>query len=220
VVALLPTYATLVALTSNPLFPYFPRLFGATPWSVGLHGDAFSPLRLLHLPWDITFAREHVNMQPPYSPFFALSVAVTFVAALRDRRAAFLSALVADYVVIFGFLPRDSRYLLPLLPLFCVAGASTIARWKGLSVSLSILSISAGAAYAGWRIARLGPPPTDTAQRRVVLEREVSEYRALSRRDPGEIYVCGAEQPQYFGGGDLLGDVVGPYATERIMADG
>jgi hypothetical protein len=208
----------------QPKFPFLPGLFGGTPWSIApfsnpsLQEDAFSAVRLLRLPWDITFAREHVNRQPPYSPLFVLSLLGTIVAAVQDRRAAFLSTLVAGYVMVFAFLPLDSRSLLPLLPLACIAGAGAIARWKGLSVALSILSVSAGAAHAGWRIARLGPPPTDATQRRVVLEREIPEYRAFSRRDPGKIYVCGAEQLQYFGGGDLLGDAIGPYATERIMA--
>ncbi|MEO6324108.1 MAG: phospholipid carrier-dependent glycosyltransferase [Thermoanaerobaculia bacterium] len=217
--ALLPTYTLLIWLGGNPVFPFLSGLFGASPWQVGTIGPGFSFFRVLRLPWDLTFAREHVNFQPPYSPLFMLSLGATLVAAPRNRRAAFLSALAVGYFICFAFLPPDSRYLIPLLPLACVAGASAVARWKRLSVALAGVSMAVFAAYAGWRIARLGPPPTHPAARQRVLEREIPELRALSRREPGPVTVCGAEQLQYFGGGEglLLGDVVGPYASERIV---
>jgi len=79
--AVVPMYACLVALTGNPLFPFLPQLLGSSPWNgplnVPLNGGSKSIVRALRLFWDITFAREHVGQQPPYSPLFAVALLVT-----------------------------------------------------------------------------------------------------------------------------------------------
>ncbi|MGZ8833906.1 MAG: ArnT family glycosyltransferase, partial [Thermoanaerobaculia bacterium] len=214
--AVLPMYSRITALTGNPFFPFLPKLFGPTPWTITL-SESSGAVRVLRLFWDITFAREHVNQQPPYSPLFAVALLITIIAATRDRRAVFLSAICAGYIAIFTFLPQDSRYLLPLLPLVSVAAACAVARWKKVTIAVSLLSIAAGIAYAGYRLARQGPPPLNAAQRRQYLEQRIPEYRALERRGSGRIYVCGAEQLKYFGGDDLLGDVIGPLSTEKVF---
>lgn len=217
IAAVLPMYGSIVALTGNPVFPFLPALFGFTPWTHALPCSGVSAVRVARLFWDITFAREHVNLQPPYSPLFPLALLITILAARRNRRAAFLAAVCAGYIAIFFFLPRDSRYLLPLLPLVSVMAVSAVAAWKRLATALSLVSIALGFAYAGYHLARLGPLPMDGAQRRQFLERHIPEYRALQRRGPGRVYVCGAEQLKYFGGADLLGEVVGPQSNERIL---
>jgi len=162
--------------------------------------------------WDITFARERVNQQPPYSPLFVVCLIATFVLARRDRRALFVAALSAGYLAIFAFLPQDSRYLLPLVPLVSVVAAPHL-RWKK---TLAILSAAIAVAYIGYRFTTLGPIPRTAAQREQFLQQRIPEYRALRHRGPGPIYVCGAEQLQYFGGGDLVGDVVGPWTPGRV----
>ena len=217
-VAVVPMYACLIALTGNPIFPFLPQVFGSSPWGVPLTDGSKSIVRALRLFWDITFAREHVGQQPPYSPLFAVALLVTIVAARRDRRLAFLSAVCVAYVAIFiAILPSDSRYLLPLLPLVSVVAASVFARWKTFCIALSLLSIAGGLAYAGYRVARQGPPPLNVAQRRQYLEQRIPELRALERRGAGRIYVCGAEHLKDFGGKDLLGDYYGPMSNVKII---
>lgn len=214
--AVLPMYGRIVALTGNPFFPFLPSLFGASPWMLPATPRTANVLRLF---WDITFARERVNFQPPYSPLFAVAMLITFIAAIRDRRATFLAAVCIGYIAIFTFLPQDSRYLLPLLPLVAMAAASAVAPLlrKNAIVALSLLAVAPGIAYAGYRFVRQGPLPLTSAQRRQYLEVHIPEYRALEHRGPGRIYVCGAEQLKYFGGDDLLGDVAGPFAYDTIM---
>jgi len=217
---LVPMYARLIAETGNPFFPYFSRVFGVSPWVAGgfpphaIH--LVDPLRVL---WDVTFGRERLNSQPPYSPLFALAIGVVIVAAFRNRRAAFLAVLIAGYLAAFTFLPQDSRYLLPLLPLVSVAAAEAIAtrldrRWI---VPLAVLAIAPAFAYAGYRIVRQGPPPVSAASRRSYLEEQIPEYRALMHRDRGRTFVCGAEQLFYYGHGDVVGEVFGPFDQERIV---
>ena len=213
----LPMYGRIVALTGNPFFPFLTGVFGRSPWAMSMPATIAPATRVvnaLRLFWDISFARERVNLQPPYSPLFAVAMLITIIAATRDRRAAFLTAICAGYIAIFTFLPQDSRYLLPLLPLVSIAAAISVLPLlrRKMVIALSLLAVAPGFAYAGYRIARQGPPPTTTMQRRQYLEEHIPAYRALEHRGPGRIYVCGAEQLKYFGGEDLRGDVVGPFA--------
>jgi hypothetical protein len=212
VAAVLPMYATIIALAANPVFPFF----GSSPWALPPTPIA-TPMRLLLLPWNITFARDLVNQAPPYSPTFALALAITFIAAMRDRRARFLAALCAGYITAFAFLPQDSRYLLPLIPLVSVAAANVLPDSKKLLVALSVLSLTGGAAYAAYRFTRLGPLPTNAAARQQFLRQQIPEYRALEHAQGARLYVCGAEQLKHFGGDSLLGDVAGPWSYNRIL---
>jgi hypothetical protein len=241
----LPMYAWIAWTTGNPVFPFF----SASIWNPRVTHPPVNEWRLL---WDITFARGRVNWQPPYSPLFAISIAITLIAAFRNRvipsvegpgRVAAFSApptrpdpsttlgmteLVAlvclGYFAVFAILPQDSRYLLPLLPLVSVVAAGAfrtqVAGRRSRSgaaprdlhpatvIALSLLIALPGIAYAGYRIAKQGIAP-----RQVYLERHIPELRALEHRGPGRIWVCGAEQLKYYGGDDLVGDVLGPFRT-------
>lgn len=205
-VALLPMYGRIVYLTGNPLYPFVP----------GKHLIAASGAWRVF--WDITFARNRLGYEPPYTPLFALSVLVVLIAAFRDRRAAFLAALVAGYVGLFMFMPRDSRYLLPLVPLVSVVAARHVP--KRFALAVAIVAIVPAAAYAGYRLAKLGLPAVTAAQRREFLERHVPEYRALEHRGAGRIYVCGAEQLNDYAAFDLLGDSIGEFPYDTILGNG
>jgi 4-amino-4-deoxy-L-arabinose transferase-like glycosyltransferase len=220
-IAVLPMYGWIVALSGNPVFPFLPKVFGATAWTATFPGATERVSSALRLFWNITFARDRVNFQPPYSPLFAIAMLITFIAAMRNRRAAFLSIVCIGYIAIFTFLSQDSRYLLPLLPLVSVAAAMAVAPLlsKKATVALTLLAIAPGIAYAGYRMWRQGPPPMNDAQRRRYLEVHVPEFRAMERRGAGRIYLCGAEQLNYFGGGDAVGDVIGRDANETIFGN-
>ncbi|HEV7487986.1 MAG TPA: hypothetical protein VGQ65_20125 [Thermoanaerobaculia bacterium] len=219
--ALLPMYGRIVALCGNPFFPFLSKVFGASAWTVGLPVSTNRLSSALRLLWNVIFARDRLNFQPPYSPLFAISMLITFIAAMRNRRAAFLSIVCIGYVAIFTFLPQDSRYLLPLLPLVSIAAAVTIAPLlsKKMIVAVSMLAIAPGVAYAGYRLWQQGPPPLNATARRQYLEAHIPEFRALERRGTGRIYACGAEQLNYFGDGDFLGEVIGPYANEKFFGN-
>jgi len=218
IAAMLPMYGRIVALTGNPVFPFLPRLFGTSPWTLVTpnSGQITSVPRLF---WDITFARDRVNFQPPWSPLFAIAMLITLVAAARDRRAAFIAAVCVTYTAIFIFLPQDSRYLLPLLPLVAMTAATAVAPLlrRNAIIAISLLAVAPGIAYAGYRLARQGPIPVTARQRQQYLEAHIPEYRALEHRGPGRIYAVCAEQLKYYGGDDLLGDVEGPFSNETIV---
>jgi len=192
IAGILPMYATIFAYRGFENLSQWTTHRVVVPW------------RVL---WDITFARDRVNQQPPYSPLFAISMLIVFF------RSRWLAILCLGYLACFAFLPQDSRYLLPLLPLVSVAVAKMEFPWKN---AIAIASIAIGIAYAGYRIARWGFPPLSAEARREFQRQHIPELRALGARGPGRIWVCGAEQLKYFGGDDLYGDVTGPWSPERV----
>jgi hypothetical protein len=223
-IATLPMYGQLVRLAHNPLFPFATSIFGSSPWALAPHPStdvtagerAINALRLF---WDITFARERVNQQPPYSPLFAVAFAIVLFSVRRNRRNAFLAAMCVVYIAIITFLPQDSRYLTPLLPLAAIAAAREIApllRTRAMAIAAVLLAIAPAYAYAAYRLAKQGIPPITIEHRDAWLAQRVPEYRALQHRRGGITYLCGAEQLQSFASG-LRGDFNGPSSWPRIF---
>src|SRR5947207_297210 len=97
IAGILPMYARITALSGNPFFPFL----GSSSWHFAPPANTASVTRALRLFWDITFARDLVNQQPPFTPLFAVAMLITIIAARKDRRAAFLAALCAVYIAIF-----------------------------------------------------------------------------------------------------------------------
>jgi len=81
-----PMFGFITWQTGNPVFPFF----GSTVWTHHMPPPNGNVWRAF---WDMTFDRARLNWQPPYSPLFAISLLITFVAGRFDRRAAFISAL-------------------------------------------------------------------------------------------------------------------------------
>ncbi|HJQ36768.1 MAG TPA: hypothetical protein VKB93_06495 [Thermoanaerobaculia bacterium] len=200
--AALPTTLWLAITTGDPLYPFLTTREWFTP--------SVAPTRLL---WDVTFARERVNYQPPMTSLLILMIAVILVAAIRDARARIVLLICAGYVAVFAFLPQDSRYLLPLLPLICITAATAIGeRWRWLPW----LAVAPGAAYAVYRLTIVGLPPAD---REAWLRKRVPAYAAVVRAGDDRIYACGGEQLKYYARGEFLGDPLGPNSYTRIVGD-
>ncbi|MBV8516163.1 MAG: phospholipid carrier-dependent glycosyltransferase [Acidobacteria bacterium] len=218
----LPTTLWLVANSGNPVFPFLPGVFGANVWShpmVSMSAGARA-LRIARLTWDATVAREYVNAQPPVTPLLVVMLIVVLAAAMRDLRARCVAILCAAYVVIFTFLPQDSRYLVPLLPLLSMTAAAAIAaRRPSLVNALACIAVAPGVLYIIYRLVVLGPPPLTPAAREAFLARHVPEYAAVQRAGTTRVYVCGGEQLKDYARGSLLGDVVGPFSIARVLGD-
>jgi 4-amino-4-deoxy-L-arabinose transferase-like glycosyltransferase len=130
-----PWYLRIAAATGNPLFPYFPDVFGNSPWVAhefpglaGLQAGAGRVLTaLVRLPWDMVVARQRLGGHPPYSPFFLLLLPLLVVVAWRRRRVRWLLLLAAGYAVLVLALLPEARYLLPLAPLLALAVGETAA---------------------------------------------------------------------------------------------
>lgn len=212
----LPTTLWLTLTTHNPVFPFF----GSSAWAESLPSETLQArlVRLLRMLWDVTFARDRVGFEPPFTPLLIASVVVALGAAVRDSRARRVVILGGVYLVIFTFLPRDSRYLVPLLPLIGIAAAATfVARWPRYAALLAWIAIAPGFLYTAYRLTRIGLPPMTASTREASLAKRIPEYRAVVRAGTGTIYVCGGEQLKYYAKGRLLGDFFGPYSYDRVL---
>ena len=188
-----PWYALIWALSGNPVFPFFARLFGESEWSgaaavarSGLSSSwAAGGLDLLRLGWDLVADRGRVGLQPPASPLV--------VAALRDLAQRALA------------LRRSAAALASLAPVFLV-----------------VCGLATGPGYALWRIWKVGPPPVAPAAIDAFLCQRVPLYRALLfRRAMGlqgvPLYALHGERLHDFGGAALLGDWSGPYRYQLVL---
>ncbi len=243
---LLPWYGRIVAWTGNPVFPFLPEIFGETAWNVpvqdlsglSLGADLASWVevlrhyfaRLLPVSWDVVLRRTRVGQMPPFSPLYLISVPLIAFTALRDRRTRAAAALGAAYCLLFPLLPADSRYLVPVLPLFSLVMAVGIAagltsairrlrlparRQRTTGLALALLLSSPGWLYASYRLSRLGPLPTTPGARSAHLARLLPVYPAVERLDaelvPGErVYLLYAEEMRYHVRGEVVGDWSGP----------
>jgi hypothetical protein len=217
--AALPTTIWLVIASGSPVFPFGAKLFGANEWTLPPEpARAHRVLDTLRVAWDVTFARARMNGQPPVTPLLIVIVLIVIAAAMREVRARVVLMLVAVYLVIFAFLPQDTRYLVPFLPLLCVVAAVMIAkRLPRATVFVTLLGLAPAVAYLAYRFTILGmPPPTAEAQSAELASR-VAGYSALQRAGNAHVYVCGGEQLQVFAVGTLAGDWAGPYSYARIL---
>ncbi len=217
--AALPTTTWIVMHTGDPFFPFVRTSLWLLPPSrvVSFGERSFGALRVI---WDVTFARGRTNYQPPVTSLLIIMVALVIAASIRDTRARWVALLCAGYVAVFAFLPQDSRYLVPLLPLLSVTAAVIVARrWGKATALLALLAVAPGVAYAGYRIALWGVPPVTASQRSAWLSQQVPPYRALVRTGSDRVYVCGGEQLKDYAGGELLGGFNGPFSYERILGD-
>lgn len=211
--AALPMTIWIFVHTRDIVFPYG-RL---SVWTPPAETPDFS--RLPRLLWDVTFARERTGLQPPITPFLIVLVALLIAGAVRDTRYRILLLLSAVYAGLYAFLPPDSRYLVPLLPLISVAAAVELARrWPKATTFAAVLAIAPGLAYAGYRVVLQGVPPAMTSEQHAWLERRVPEYRALRRAGAERLYACGGERLKAYAEGELLGDFTGPHSYERVLA--
>jgi 4-amino-4-deoxy-L-arabinose transferase-like glycosyltransferase len=236
VAVLLPGYGRILYFTGNPVFPFLPWLFGHSAWDlvalrpfsgslVANFGHALKTLATL--PWDVVFARAKTGGQPPYSPFLLLAVPLLLFVAVRDSRVRPWVLLAGAYIALFPFLPPDSRYLLPILPLVCLTLAagldrSVLVRRPVALAGLAVLLLLPGVLYAGYRIVRQGAPPVTAEGRERYLSARLPLYPALAwlNRERGKsytVYAFFAEDMTYFAEGNLRGDWLGPGCFTEVL---
>lgn len=232
--AMAPWYGRILAHTGNPLFPFLGSIFGSSIWDGLQPPDRSAADRLVamaRLPWDVVVSRGRVNQQPPFSPALVLLLPLALRRACDDRFVRNLLAIGLAWVVVWSFLPPDSRYLVPVLPLAAVACAVAMSRWVApgnaarplVSVPFVIAILLPGLLYGGYRITMGGAIPTSAATREEWLHRKNPEYRGVSflnahARANDIAYVCGGEQLAYHFRGRMIGDHTGPARYDRIVS--
>ncbi len=240
-----PWYVRNAVYTGNPFFPLFPRLFGPSvwggpaelaPWSEG--AGLLQVSQMVRLPWTLTFGRPTFGRMPPWSPMIGLALIAALLAAWRDRRVRLLLLASLLYLSAFFFLPIDARYLLPILPLLCLAGALSFAphlgRHRLLLPAAILLALAPAALWSLYQLHRLGPLPVSNAAREHFLADRLPAYPALrflarTRGAAASVYAFYAENHVYYATGRFQGDWGGrtPYAemlklsrSGDLLADG
>lgn len=226
-----PTYGRILHHTGNPVFPFYPQLFGSSPWDIAA---ALGPSRTLgeraaayvSLPWDVLLDRDDVGMQPPYSPAYLLASPLLVLAAIRDRRTRLPLGIAFAYSLTFPVLPPDSRYLTVVLPMVSLALGGALAALplrRGIAPALAILLFLPGWSYGLYRIEKQGPLPATREERDRYLAQEQPAYAALRflNRLKGRdytVYGVHAENLMYYAEGTYLGDWNGPASFSRILS--
>jgi hypothetical protein len=227
---LIPWYGRILLHTGNPLFPYFPTLFGSSAWVHAHSGlKAVSPLSVLTLPWDLVFRRETFNWQPPVSPVYLVALPFSLFAAVRDERVRRMLLLALAYALFALSLPRDPRYFLPILPLVSLAAGAGLARLplnrRTLFAGTVSVLLLPGWFYVVWQIRRMGALPVTALQRNEFLSRRLPAYPAIrymnrTRGRDYTMYAFHAENMVYFAEGRFLGDWFGPASFEKVLTAG
>jgi hypothetical protein len=188
--------------------------------------------RWIRLPWDVVFARGEYNQQPPFSPVYLAAVPLLALTGVRLSRVRLPLLIAVLSSFLFLWLPRDSRHLVPILPLasLLVAAAVSMAaeRWPALArrrliAALGLACFLPGWLYASYRVTRQGPPPLAPRQREAYLARRLPAYPAIAflNRERGSAYTLWAwhaENLAYFADGRFLGDWFGPARFAEVQA--
>jgi hypothetical protein len=238
-----PTYGRLIAETGNPVFPFFPSVFGENAWSdwgrllraedagrgpVATAAELFA--RALRYPGELLLRRGPF-WHPPVSPLLMAAGAAGAVFALRRRGAARTFLLLAlGYMTVVLLLSPDPRYLLPVAPGVAALGAAAavriLARWlsaRPVRIGLlALLAVLPGIAYVAQLEVRRGAPVLTQQERERYLERRLPHYGAVkalnARHGSGySLYAFGAESMAYFARGRFRGDHYGPFAFTHVL---
>jgi hypothetical protein len=225
---LAPTYGRILAYTGNPLFPFYPGVFGPNPWTPDPVADgSLGELAAAYVrfPLDVLLDRGAVGSQPPYSPVYLLAAPLLALGFFRDPRVRRLLWMSLAYSLVFFLLPPDSRYMTALLPLVSLALAGSLSLWPVQSrvlAALAVLAFLPGWAYGVYRIGREGPLPVTVPERRLYLARKLPAYGALDhlnrlRGRRYTVYGLHAESLVYYADGVLIGDWSGPARYSGVV---
>lgn len=230
--AMVIPYGNLLWRTGNPLFPFFSSLFGVSRWEPvipgagGLYRDS-----IVLLPWNAVFHRQLAGDQPPLSPALLLGLILLLVAAVVVPRLRVGALVVVGFFPVYLFMPVVSRYLLTVLPLWCLLSALAIGwtwlRLRGeplprlMAVLLALGLLLPGVAYGAFYLEQRPGIPDTPAERVAYLAETHPGYRALrwlqQRRGSRYAARCiGCEHLHGFATGRLYGEHFGPWGYWRL----
>jgi 4-amino-4-deoxy-L-arabinose transferase-like glycosyltransferase len=224
-------YGNLIWRTGNPLFPFFTGLFGASGWEPPPALAILYRHSIVLLPYNAVFHRELAGEQPPLSPALLIGLVMLAVAAVAVPRLRLGALVVAGFFPAYLALPVVSRYLLTVLPLWCLLVALALAwawrRARGAPPSRRAAALLAvglalpGPAYGAFYLAQRGAVPASPRERVDYLAAAHPGYRALHwlQRRQGSRYVARCAACEHLHGlatGRLLGEHSGPWAYYRL----
>lgn len=233
-----PWYLHNYLATGNPVFPFFPQLFGYSSWSPEdvrhflsvMKGIGFGRgLRAwLLLPWHLAFRQDVFYGAMPVTTLYFFALPLLAVFAVKDARIRKLVGFAFAFTVFWFYSQQELRYLLPALPMMSVATAASLdrllsahpltLRWSRRWFVAAL--IAAAFTYGGWKFARgmwnwSGPIPATQQQRHAYLTQRLPTYpayqlmNAMRGRDY-RVYALYDVNVAYYADGTFMGDIFGP----------
>ena len=238
----LPWYLFSLYHTGNPVWPFFPRVFGLRYWNetdiaaqtsdlLSQYGSGKNFTALLMLPWNLFAHAELFHTDGSLSYLLIAGIPFALYAVARDRYASRLASIAATYTIFWFFTAQILRYLIPVLPLYCAAAAAGAGQFLRRFMSPRFLPAAGAllaivlffpAVYFAFRIAGVeGLPPSTPGERDRFLEKRLPSYgavRFLNARAGNAYVLYSYHDPQmaYFASGEFRGDFFGPWRYSRI----
>lgn len=231
-------FGYLLARTGNPVFPFFPGLFGPNDWEPleATSSLGATLLRVLLLPLNAVVRRDLAGYQPPLSPVLLIGLPLIGWAIARGGPAARGlgqgTAVLLAYVALLVITPAAAHYLLPVVPLWCLlVVAGLLIGWRqlldggptpGAAAALSVALLLPGTLYGAFWLARQGRVPVTAEERETYLTAVHPGYAELAwlERQRGAryvAYVLHGEHLHAFARGRMLGDWSGPWRYDRVL---
>ncbi len=201
-----PWYARNAWITGNPLFPFYPEVFGVSSWwSAGDVQSALLSLRegygigrtpgsLLRLPWALIATPEKFTEIVGLAILPLALVPVAAAVAIRDRRLRGFLALGIGFFLLWFWNAQVLRFLLPALPPLALAAAGALdglaarlAGWSGgpgrrwgwaAAAGLALLIVWPSWRGAVKRVQTRGAIPVNAAERDTYIARHLPTYPA------------------------------------------
>ena len=242
-----PYYIFNLYYTGNPVWPFWSDLFGYSIWNqvdlesllreLASHGTGTSLVSFLTLPWNLTFRSKLflVEVRPSLSYFLLFSFPFVVLTIFRKKMIRNLFLLIISYTLFWFFSgAQELRYLLPVLPLYCMVTAVSIETFlmnasplKKFLQNRGVMAIMLFMLLQGWfysvkTIYRYGFPPVTEAKRTEYLSKRLPTYKAyyflnsIANRK-SVLYALNDMRMAYFYKGDFRGDIFGPYRYSRIL---
>lgn len=199
-----PWYLRNYYYTGNPVFPFFPEVFGYSLWTrrdvQGLLHDLLQSwggprtIRgMFLLPWNFMVNQGIFHIEARLSPVYALATPLLLMPGSKSGLRIYLLGLSFCYTVFWFFYGQILRYWLPVVPLLSLAISgilddllnfrpftfSGLRAIRAATMPLGILLfISPSLAYATKVVLTRGPIPVTQEQRSLYLERHLITYQA------------------------------------------
>ena len=241
--AMAPWYVRNAVVTGNPIFPLIAGWVRSAnrPASAAWVGSASwvsdntlarlgHPWDLVALPWRVAFDRARFDLQSPLSPWYVVILPVVAWQALGDKRFRRWLLLIVAYAA--AGTSYDLRFQIPSAALLSAAGGIALVRvldrWREKSVGnarfvtvLALLLAVLGPAYAAYKVARHGVPPSTSAAREEFLLRELTGYDVVSalNRSCGSDYTLFSVMDSnlaYYSKGRFLGQPGGAFPRRLV----
>lgn len=237
-----PTMLRSAWFTGNPTYPLLTQVFGPGPWwaagefarieeYIRLFGVPRTFLNFLLLPYSLVVTPQLFQQGHGYSMALSVVAPLVLIRSIFDKVVRWLVALVVFYLIFWFCFGQIMRYLLPVVPIFCLAAALTacwVARYlwrasnlvlgKVVAAALALALLIPGARMALEGVRNRGPVPLTEKDKSNYIAPRVTGYRALmaANADPGPVYGLGVTNSAYYAAGDFMGDSLGPGRYSQV----